>query len=394
MAKMQPDAQIDDAYAMHQHGSQRPYQNRSEMQDLLRCDSAFRLEPKVPTTTGPALAHSRHGCSPEIYDSIIKTFLDELDFCLPSFGRRISARVEQEVLQYFSLQSWSERDLARAKLCVPWICDGITRSYNLLDDAILREIAIFSTYLFMVDDHGASMAADLRDFTQSLLCRREPVHPILRSLLDFLPSMNNHYGPFATDMFLVGTINFFNGCLLEQRPNGCFDRLPGALDFPQYFRAKTGYAETYALFVFPETLFPEAEYLKLYQPIIPSLMDFINHSNDLLSFHKESIIGEERTNFVFNYARANEVSVEVALRKTAQTTLKSIKTIRLGLADRPELLEVADTFINGYLAYHLTCPRYKLAGLAALQRLKNDCQHPPGSCAKHVSPYLRAGDTR
>ncbi|KAK3679715.1 hypothetical protein LTR78_000091 [Recurvomyces mirabilis] len=93
---------------------------------------------------------------------------------------------------------------------------------------------------------------------------------------------------------LTATIQFFNGCLLENRPAECFRIIPGAVEFPQYFRLKTGYAAPYAHFVFRENIYPEDEFLPIYQPIMPHLVDFINLTNDLMSFYKESILSDER----------------------------------------------------------------------------------------------------
>lgn len=74
-----------------------------------------------------------------------------------------------------------------------------------------------------------------------------------------------------------------------------------AATFPAYLRQKTGILETYSLFAFPEDRYPEADFLKIYLPVVPTLMEYIDNLNDLMSFYKEAR-DEELFTFVCTYA--------------------------------------------------------------------------------------------
>ncbi|KAJ9661065.1 hypothetical protein H2198_002224 [Neophaeococcomyces mojaviensis] len=309
-------------------------------------------------------AIEERGCTVEELQAITQAFLHDIDFKPPTEG--YDASFIKDVIQHFEGLPVLARVAKRIRAIAEWVSAGVGISYPFLRQSNLRDIAIFTTYLFIIDDYGEEMTTDLQSFTTLLVSGKRQSNVILGALVEFLPSLKAHYGPFAYDMFVKSTIEFVNGCILELRLDQQFETPAHATSFPRYFRLKTGYADPYAHFLFSEEMWAETKSLHQYLPCIPDLVNFINHVNDLLSFYKESIIGQERFNYVYNHARAQCVSPATALRDTAESTLSSIRNVREVLKQEPGLLRHVDRFVCGFITYHILCPRYHLGELGIL----------------------------
>jgi len=309
-------------------------------------------------------------CTLEDFRTIVKDFLHDIGFQLPTKG--FDTSFVKEVIHHFSTLPVTDLAARRFEAIAEWVSIGVGVSYPFLPSSTHREISIFTTYLFIIDDYGDEEEDDLQHFTSALVTGQAQPNAILRTFLEFLPSLKAHYGPYAYDMFVKSTIEFINGCLLEQRLNHKFQTPAYATSFPRFFRLKTGYADPYAHFLFPEYMWQEKECLQVYLPCLPDLINYINHSNDLISFYKESILGNERFNYICNYAKAERIPVTEALRRTAEDTLESVRRIRKVLDGHPEMLQSVECFVQGFLTYHLLCPRYRIIETGVLQGDRED----------------------
>jgi hypothetical protein len=194
---------------------------------------------------------------------------------------------------------------------------------------------------------------------------------VLQSFVEFLLELRTHLGSYGATQTLKATLEFMNGHVLEREHNGDL-RVPlGAVEFPAYLRTVTGYGEPFAHFVFHQTRFPEGRYLQRYLACIPDLVSYINYTNDVTSFYKESIVGEERVNYICNVAKARGISHGEALRLVSRDVCETVKRIRLVVREEPELREVVEDFFRGYVLFHLNQPRYQMMELVA-DLLKED----------------------
>ncbi|KAK5111358.1 hypothetical protein LTR62_005198 [Meristemomyces frigidus] len=307
-------------------------------------DPVNSSRPALNGTRQSATVQNDEECSVDHFQRTIKSFLEGSAFNPPQIDPSRIVEIQRAATHHVTALRWDPPAIQRATKIISWVCDGTIRSYNHLSDSALRGITIFNTFLFLVDDISAQISPDLRVFATDLMARRDPSNPILRSLLDFLPSMRVHCGPVATDMLLVTTLDFFNGCLLELRPDDYRgDRIRGAVDFPPGFRLKT-----------------EETWLGVYQPYISSLIDLINSLNDWFPFYKASILGDESANFTCNRAKAEGILGEESLVRTKARTVQCLRVVREGFKGYPELLGAVEGFVSGLIAYHVTSPRYKL----------------------------------
>lgn len=160
-------------------------------------------------------------------------------------------------------------------------------------------------------------------------------------------------------MVIKTTLEFVEGTNVE---NDFSDAVPlDAIRFPRYLRVKTGFAETYAHAIFPNDVFPEHEYRKLYLPALSPLCDIIDFTNDILSFYKETIRGTERINYICNVANTTGLSALQCLQETVNAVESRVAEVRRILKPYPDLLAHANDYLAAYIGWHIrTTSRYFL----------------------------------
>lgn len=292
---------------------------------------------------------------------ILSEFLCAIDFCMPSHDYDFS--LEEPVIEHFRSQPWEEAIIDKAIKRAKPISTGVGFCYRFVDKEIRVAYCIHATYLFLVDDMTEQLRPALDHFTMNLVLGRQQESPILQSLADWLDESPSYQGPFEVDMNIKSTIEHISGCILERDYDGKMILPRGAVNFPPYLRTKTGFAEPYAHFCFPEALYPESQFLHVYLPAIQDLCDYINYANDILSFYKESIVGSERLTYIPNIARTHGLNLTDALRKIISNVAEHVHNIRVILADYPQLLKTTEEFIQGFTVWHLDQPRYRLGEL-------------------------------
>lgn len=134
-------------------------------------------------------------------------------------------------------------------------------------------------------------------------------------------------------------------------------------DFPRFFRYKTGMSETYSFFLFPEDRYPEEKNLHKYLPAIPTLIQFYDQTNDLLSFYKEEFDPGDSINFVHTQARLHNITPLESLKRTQTSVAELIQKLRRIFKNEPEMLKDIERFMQGYILFHLSAKRYRLAEL-------------------------------
>ncbi|OQE26884.1 hypothetical protein PENFLA_c006G10653 [Penicillium flavigenum] len=76
---------------------------------------------------------------------------------------------------------------------------------------------------------------------------------------------------------------------------------------PMYLRTKIGGAEILLHLLFPNSVFPEEEYVMQYFPVTLELVLAIDFTNDILSYYKEFYVGDEQGLFIANLADTHHV---------------------------------------------------------------------------------------
>ncbi|KAK3208313.1 hypothetical protein GRF29_77g339559 [Pseudopithomyces chartarum] len=319
------------------------------------------------------MSHSRHdsaaselsglgNVSKEEYGQILSKFLADVDFYMPPFEYDFS--LEDPVMAYFARQpNWPTHLTEKAVYMAKWMSTGLGMCYPFAKKDIQVAYGIHATYVLFIDDIIHELGDALDEFEMRLVSGKPQKSPILQSLVDFLLSNNTYMGPYAAAMNTKATIEFICGCIMERDYDGKVIPPFGAKKFPGYFREKTGYTEPYAHFCFPEAMFPEKEFLHVYMPCIQDLIEFISYANDILSFYKESVVGDERLNYVCNVANTHGLNAVDALKKVCAEVTDNVLTTRKVLKNYPEMVDTVDEFFRGYIAWYLNQKRYKLTDI-------------------------------
>ncbi|XHG03067.1 hypothetical protein AWENTII_006388 [Aspergillus wentii] len=272
--------------------------------------------------------------------------------------------IREPVLEYFSDQPWSP-DLNEKAVT---LAKAMVTSLNLCWPRVPHDVkiaaSIFAIYNTFIEDISGDIQDEIRRFAFNLTAGQRQTSPVLQSLQDFLPGLRMLFGPCAYSVIISGVIHFLNGCLIEQRYDGKLEVPAGAVNFPSYFRQKTGNAEALVQFVFPEETYPEDVYLKQYLLVIPDFCDALNYINDILSFYKESVIGDEQLNYISNVSKVRGISPADALRLTCSSVVQTMGNIRKTLSGNQRMVEDIELSLKGYVQWHLDQPkRYHLGDL-------------------------------
>lgn len=99
----------------------------------------------------------------------------------------------------------------------------------------------------------------------------------------------------------------------------------------------------------------------LYIQAVPELSNHILYANDVLSFYKEEIAGEQ-ANFIHDRAAVTGRSVTDALDDTVDDAITATLAAREALRGTPEG-EACEAVMAGYVRFHFLDGRYRLREL-------------------------------
>ncbi|KAJ5727376.1 hypothetical protein N7493_005196 [Penicillium malachiteum] len=255
----------------------------------------------------------------EEYTEIFQSFLRDIDFQIPS--HEYHETLQSEMTLHFAEESFSEKFIRRLRPILeasPGI--AMTTFYHASLE-VQRVVGIYTVYAILIDDQAKELEHDLKQFSLNLLSGKPQSNKLMHL-------------SFPRD----------------------------APDFPYYIRIKTGVAEAYVFMVFPEHLFPEKKYMSSYLPMILYIQAYFNFVNDIMSSYKEAF-EQEDCNFVDNSAKTLGVTRIQALRKLCADTLELAGRLHCLSSTNPGLGETIESFIHGYIMYHLCQRRYRLEEL-------------------------------
>ncbi|KAH8748092.1 squalene synthase [Diaporthe sp. PMI_573] len=222
--------------------------------------------------------------------------------------------------------------------------------------AVKLHIAIYTWLATYIDDDGNQ---DLAGFQARFLKREPQPSALLARFAESLQGMSTHFEPLVANFIVLSSLQFVNVTLLERRGEYLgLQHCKEASRWPDYIRDKSGISEAYAYFIFPRDHCPD---IGAYMQGIPDMGTYINYTNDVLSFHKETLAGE--TDNYINTRAVCEQREPVAMLETvaAETVAANSRVVRL-LNTRldPMYARKWDEFFNGYILFYITAQRYKL----------------------------------
>ncbi|KAF5345287.1 hypothetical protein D9758_008417 [Tetrapyrgos nigripes] len=285
--------------------------------------------------------------------TIIDHFLRETSYETPKVTFDIN-RLKKAILDEIS--TWN--DPRYGSLLYERIADhaaGIVEcSYvNHTFDAKLQ-FGLYSWSVILIDDLSKRMPSAITEFQQRILLNQPQVDPALDRFPQILNNLYLHWDPVCANMMVCSAYDFIVGTILEDRR-----MVPhqAAIHWPKFLRLKSGVANAYALATFPKDRHPD---LSVYVQALPDMSDFINFVNDILSFYKEDLTGDDMNYVGFSARLSGKTSLQV-VSELIEEVVQSHRRIVDILADQPETLKWWLTFEQGYIAWHLSSCRYKLS---------------------------------
>jgi hypothetical protein len=288
----------------------------------------------------------------------INSFLKDISYRYPAL--RFDPTLKTRVEDVMKLRGISLETIQRIQPYIDASVELAITSYSYTSPQIQEAVALFTAYAISIDDLGHEFPVEMRNFTSLLLLGQPQKNKFLQEACLWLTNYGPLFGQFAESMIAKSTMDFISGCYLELEREKLDDSASTTLEFAEYLRIKTGSAEAFAFFLFPEETFPEENLLQTYLPAVPHLVQYFNLVNDLLSFYKEA---HEHANFINNNARAQNITLFQSLESIRKTTADHFHTIRAILSQNREVQEKIESFMYGYVVYHMCSRRYKLSEL-------------------------------
>ncbi|KAK2765588.1 hypothetical protein FQN54_008442 [Arachnomyces sp. PD_36] len=296
------------------------------------------------------------------YEDLIHDFLQKVSYknpkCILNDGD-LRGYVEKRLKEH----GMSDDTIGKMQHAINTGVDIASCSYSHLSVEARASIALFSSYFIATDDLSEDHGQEFQGYISQLVLGRPPELELLRGYTKAMSEKPERFGPFAGAMIIKSTLDYLSVTKVESEGVNLSRLSLDTLDFLDHFRGKTGIAEAYSYFLFPEDRYPEEKNLSRYIAAIPTLIQYFDYGNDVLSFYKEELSPTESQNFVHIQARLHGITPLESLKRTQEFTIGIIQKLRRIFADDPDLLEDIEGFIHKYIYYHLACKRYKLAEL-------------------------------
>lgn len=266
--------------------------------------------------------------------------------------------IEKNILNHFL--GYDEISEEKAKYLALHGAASAEHFYPLHDKEVQLAIGLYTAYLGAIDDLGLAFLHDLRQFRHDVF-HGTPRIPLLRGYQKLCNDFGQYFTTFPTDKIAVGTINFVSSTVIELEAHD-FQRVSIAPNFPHYLRFMTGLVEAYAWFLLPKSVYSQ-ERFDLFIQAVPDVMDYTNAVNDLFSFYKESILSNEMNNPIHLRGQQSSTPVKDVLQSLPSEIEVYSSRIKAIVSNDPVLLKTVDAYLEGYIGFHITQPRYRLKEL-------------------------------
>nr|UWK20199.1 trichodiene synthase [Trichoderma psychrophilum] len=223
---------------------------------------------------------------------------------------------------------------------------------------VMADLSIHYTYTLLLDDSREDPAGTMATWYDDLLNGRPQAHGWWRLVNDFFPQVLSHYGAYCQMNMVRSTIDFFQGCWIEQHN---FKGYRGASDFPGFLRRINGLGHCVGSSIWPAELVDEEKHFLEITTAIAQMENWMVWTNDLFSFYKEYFAERDQTSLVNNYAECEGITLDQALDKLCADIIRSSEEIMLVWKDKdPKMYEILTRFLQGYITWHLCDDRYRL----------------------------------
>ncbi|OBZ70154.1 Trichodiene synthase [Grifola frondosa] len=299
--------------------------------------------------------HESHDVLIDDTKRIIRNFLNGLDFESPQtpmnseLRRRLAAEIASWNIDVST--TFTDKMLSNS-------CNMAETCYGHASPEHQYFIALYTAFTFYADDHCEGDPEPVGQFAHRFTNGEMQLDPVLDRFAAHIKTAYELWPLIGANTIISGTLNSMTAMYIEYTTRSMAIS-PSATRYPYYLRTMSGVGPPYAHFIFPKTWRAS---VNSYLQLIPELDYFINCTNDILSFYKESLAGET-DNYVHLRAAAERKTPTIVLRELSSEVTNTVRRIKVVTAKDKELAAVWHRFLNGYLEFHIKTPRYRLKEL-------------------------------
>ncbi|KFA52461.1 hypothetical protein S40293_10287 [Stachybotrys chartarum IBT 40293] len=243
----------------------------------------------------------------------------------------------------------------------------VVYSWAKVSKELMADLSIHYTYTLILDDSQDDPHYQMLTYFDDLQKGQQQKHPWWMLVNEHFPNVLRHFGPFCSLNLIRSTMDFFEGCWIEQYN---FHGFPGSIDFPGFLRRMNGLGHCVGGSLWPKEQFDEKEYFLEITSAIAQMENWMVWVNDLMSFYKEFDDPRDQTSLVKNYMVSKGLTLTQALEELTQDILKSSKQMIVVFSDKnSKIMETIECFMHGYITWHLCDDRYRLREI--YQRTQN-----------------------
>ncbi|KIY43137.1 terpenoid synthase [Fistulina hepatica ATCC 64428] len=213
--------------------------------------------------------------------------------------------------------------------------------------------------MFYIDDIAPKHPEVFEVFEYRMIHHLPQLDPVLTAFIAALKRMWDIYDMESARTIFGACVQFVTiSCMEPNIPR--IEHAPHCSSkFPWFIRQRSGLGLAFACFTFPKRLqIPHMTYLQ----VLPD-MDFILCAiNDLFSFYKEEMDGED-FNFVHLRARAENKSPMQVVADMSSELQDAHCTVHAALGSFPQALKCWANVERGFVVSHLAQGRYRLGEL-------------------------------
>ncbi|KAJ7208106.1 isoprenoid synthase domain-containing protein [Mycena rebaudengoi] len=219
-------------------------------------------------------------------------------------------------------------------------------------------VSLYTWFFFYIDDCASPSA--LAAFHQNILLGSPQEDVPLRHFNEVLGKLYGQWDPISANSMVAAALEFVSGNALEVRKDVSEMRIrTTASSWPKYLRAKTGMAPGYSNALFPKQAHSD---LSAYIQILPDMDEWMCLVNDILSHYKEDIAGEPMGYIPLRAEMSRKHPTQVLVEMVQEAGELRTRIIQT-LETEPEALAAWTSWERGYIAFHISNKRYKLADL-------------------------------
>ncbi|RLL98063.1 hypothetical protein CFD26_103397 [Aspergillus turcosus] len=223
---------------------------------------------------------------------------------------------------------------------------------------VMVGVSVYFVYIIMLDDSSDLPSAQMGTFCEDLIKGKPQKHIFWQRMNAHLTNFLRYYGGFCGITIFRSTLDFFQGCWIEQNNFGGF---PGSSYFPHFLRRLNGLGGISSATLFPSSEFDEELHFKEIVTAVAQIEPQLTLCNDLISFYKEFDSPRDQINLVSNLTHCNGVDWKVAFEQlTSDTIFYCEQLVNVFKGKDPKVEATVRAFVHGYVTWHLCDPRFRM----------------------------------